>query len=385
MKRLFQIILLFCLLILFLGLVAKNWFGINLPIFKKDSPTSTIINERLTLPEGFSLSLYAGQLPGARMLHMTAYGDLFVSLPKSGQIVLLERDKNNDNLPDARRILLLGLNKPHGIDIYQDWLYIAETDAIGRIRFDVSSGKTQGEYQRIVTDIPAGGGHWTRTVRFGPDGWMYVAVGSSCNVCIEESAKRAAILRYHPDGSQGEVFATGLRNTVGLDWHPITHALYGVDNGRDRLGDDFPPCELNKIEQGQFYGWPYSNGDRVLDPDYGEGNQDKVATSIVPAHKFRAHNAPLGIKFLTGTRLPKEYQNVALVALHGSWNRSEKDGYKVVSLHFSDEGGIVERNFITGFELNGDVIGRPVDITEGMDNSLYISDDHSGSIYRVEY
>lgn len=384
MNKLLISILRFILLALVLVLLAKYWFGINIPLFKKDSPNPATINRRIKLPEGFTLSLYAGDLPGARMLQATSRGDLLVSLPNRGQVVLLERDSDGDDLPDGRRILLTGLNKPHGIDLYQDWLYVAETDAIARIRFDAETGKTHGGYQRIVTGIPDGG-HWTRTVRFGPDGLMYVAVGSSCNACIEKSSKRGAILRYRPDGSQGEIFATGLRNTVGLDWHPQTRALYGVDNGRDFLGDNFPPCELNLIQQGKFYGWPYSNGDRVPDPDFGKGNEDKIAGSVIPAHKFRPHNAPLGIKFLAGGNLPEAYQNAALVALHGSWNRSVKDGYKVVSLHFSNNNRIVERDFITGFEQNGDVIGRPVDIAQGTDGSLYISDDYSGSIYRVTY
>lgn len=271
------------------------------------------------------------------------------------------------------------------MDIYRGWLYIAETGSVGRIRFNSKTGLTSGEYERIITDIPSGGGHWTRTIKFGQDGLMYVSVGSSCNVCEEKYPKRAAILRYLPDGSHGEIYASGLRNTVGFDWHPITNELYGVDNGRDYLGDDFPPCEFNRIEQGKFYGWPYANGNKISDPDFGQGNEQKILESMPPAYEFDAHTAPLGMTFIHGESLPLRYKNSALVALHGSWNRSKKIGYQVVLLHFDKNGHISEHDFMTGFEVGGDVIGRPVDIAEGQNGKIYISDDFTGTVYRVSY
>ena len=186
-------------------------------------------------------------------------------------------------------------------------------------------------------------------------------------------------------GSGEEIYASGLRNTVGFDWRPGTEELYGTDNGRDLLGNDFPPCELNRIQRGGFYGWPYANGDQVLDPDLGAGHEDRVRASIAPVHAFRAHVAPLGITFVRGDKVPPDYRGAALVALHGSWNRSEKDGYEVVSLHWNERGEITERPFATGFEVDEDVIGRPVDVAEGPDGAFYISDDFAGSIYRVVY
>ena len=190
---------------------------------------------------------------------------------------------------------------------------------------------------------------------------------------------------HRPDGSGEEIFATGLRNPVGFDWRPETGELYATDNGRDLLGDDFPPCELNRIERGGFYGWPYANGDRVADPDLGAGRERRIASSLSPAHAFRAHNAPLGIHFVRGARAPRDYHGAALVALHGSWNRTRKDGYKVVSLHWRPDGAIEERDFAVGFERDEDVIGRPVDVAEGPDGAFYISDDYAGAIYRVAY
>ncbi|MBW2666776.1 MAG: PQQ-dependent sugar dehydrogenase, partial [Deltaproteobacteria bacterium] len=173
------------------------------------------------------------------------------------------------------------------------------------------------------------------------------------------------------------------RNSVGFDWHPVTGALYANDNGRDLLGDDFPPCELNQAVEGGFYGWPFANGANIPDPDLGEGKAARIAEAIPPVHDYPAHNAPLGLTFLRGAKLPLAYRNTALSALHGSWNRSSKDGYKVVSLHWHEGGAIEQRDFVTGFERDENVIGRPVDIAEGPDGAIYISDDYAGAIYRV--
>jgi cytochrome c553 len=214
---------------------------------------------------------------------------------------------------------------------------------------------------------------------------LYVSMGSSCNACIETDPRRAAIVRYRLDGSGQELYATGLRNAVGFDWRPGTKELYATDNGRDLLGDDFPPDELNRIVEGGFYGWPFANGNRVPDPEFGKGHEAQIAASIPPVHEFRPHNASLGITFVRGTHVPPEFRGAALVALHGSWNRTRKDGYKVVSLHWQPDGQIVERDFLSGFLKNEDVIGRPVDVAEGPDGAFYVSDDYAGAIYRVAF
>ncbi|ADJ29757.1 PQQ-dependent sugar dehydrogenase [Nitrosococcus watsonii] len=380
--------LLSCLL--FAGIVLwfflPERFAINIPIrlFEASSPSTTILQERLQLPDGFIIRLYASDLPDIRMMRFTQEGDLLVSLAKAGDIVLLERDANGDGQPEDRHTLLTQLNQPHGIGLHQGWLYVAETDAVGRIRFDATARVVRGKYQHIAR-LPSGSGHWTRTLGFSPDGWLYVSVGSSCNACEEADIQRATLLRFSPTGSKGEIFASGLRNTVGFDWHPSTHQLYGTDNGRDFLGDDLPPDELNLIEQGGFYGWPYAYGDKIPDPSLGPGHQEAIQNSIAPVYHFAAHTAPLGITFLRGKQLPPAYQEAALVALHGSWNRTEKQGYEIVSLHFNKAGEISDRKFATGFEIDGNVIGRPVDVAEGPDGAIYITDDFTGSIYRVSY
>ena len=364
-------------------------YAVNAPILQMlrgaAPPEADVIQSRLVVPEGFSVAAYASGLPNARFLRFTPTGDLLVSQPRAGHVSLLERDANADGRADGTRVLIGDLNRPHGLELHDGWLYIAEMDAIGRVRFDAAARRLLGEYERIATGLPSGGNHWSRTVRIGPDGMLYVSVGSSCNVCEERDPRRAAILRFQADGSEPELYATGLRNAVGFDWRPGTGELFATDNGRDLLGDNFPPCELNRVERGGFYGWPFANGDRVPDPDLGAGNEERIEGSIPPVHGFAAHTAPLGIAFLREESTPPELVGSALVALHGSWNRTEKDGYKVVSLHWAEDGSIRERDFLVGFEVDEDVIGRPVDVAQGPDGMIYVSDDFAGMVYRVAF
>lgn len=369
-------------------LLLPERFAVNVPVRNAlfgtsgAAPVPGDLGTRIRVPAGLSIGLHA-ELPRVRALRPTPAGDLLASVPREGRIVLLERDQDGDGRADGIRTLLEGLNRPHGMDIADGWLYVGETDAVGRVRFDAETGQVSGAFERIVTGLPGGGNHWTRTVRIGPDGGLYLSVGSSCNVCLEEDPRRAALLRFEADGSGGEVFASGLRNAVGFDWQPGTGELYATDNGRDLLGDDFPPCELNRVVKGGFYGWPFANGDRVPDPDFGAGREQEIATSIPPAHPFRAHNAPLGIAFLPADLAPELPRGTAIVALHGSWNRTRKDGYEVVSLHFGADGGIEERRFVWGFLENDSVIGRPVDVAVGRDGAVYVSDDYAGAVYRI--
>jgi glucose/arabinose dehydrogenase len=357
--------------------IANSLFG-----WSGDPPEAGMLGSRLRVADGFSVGLYA-EVPKARFLRPTPAGDLLVSVPREGRIVRLVRDGNGDGLPDGQEVLLEGLDKPHGIDLHDGWLYVGEGSAVARVRFDATSGRVSGELDRVVTGLPAGGNHWTRTVRVGPDERLYVTVGSSCNVCIEEDERRAAMLRFALDGSEPQIFARGLRNAVGFDWRPDTGELYATDNGRDLLGDDTPPCELNLVVEGGDYGWPVANGDRVPDPDFGAGNEGRIAASRPPAHDFDAHNAPLGIVFLRSERQPEGWRGRALAALHGSWNRTRKDGYEVVSLTWREDGSIHEEPFLTGFMLDEDVIGRPVDVAEASDGTIFVSDDYAGAIYRV--
>ncbi len=354
-----------------------------------DSPDAATVETRLQVPNNFGLSVYASDLPNARFITMTTNRDLLITRPHKGDVVMLRADSSNPRQGGERTTLLEGLNKPSGIAVHDGWLFIGETDAIGRIAFDQSTGKTSGDYQRIVEGLTSDGNHPYKQVKIGPDGKLYLSQGSTCNVCEELDPRRSTLSRFNIDGTGEEILATGLRNTMGFDWAPWSNELYATDNGRDLLGDDYPPCELNLIEEGKFYGWPYFNGANEPDPDFGFDVSDQSVTAsglnpIAPAHEFRAHNAPLGITFVNTEAWSEDYKKMALVALHGSWNRSIPDGYRVVSLHWQGD-EIISKDFFSGFEKAGDVIGRPVDVTQGPDGAVYISDDYAGSIYRIAY
>ena len=349
-----------------------------------DTPARNVIASRLHTAPGFEVGLYAGDIPGARWLRFTSAGDLVVARTRAGEVLLLARDRNGDGHADGRRVLLTGLDAPHGLAIRDGWLYVAERTAVGRVPFDEGIGAATGQYRHFITGLTGDGAHVTRTIGFGPDGMLYLSQGSTCNVCEEKDHRRAAMMRFAPDAAAaGEIYATGLRNSVGFDWAPWNSALYATENGRDLLGDDFPPDELNRVERGAFYGWPYVNGFNVLDPDFGRGHEPLLATATPPTHGFRPHNAPLGLVFLRSPARPPGYERSAIVALHGSWNRSVPDGYKVVSLHWREDGSIEERNFLTGFLAESGVIGRPAGVAEGPDGAVYVADDYGGAIYRV--
>ena len=384
------------LAVLVIAAIAFVWFG-PVPIGNKRvlvdfmlgrgiaPPDAAQIATLLKAPPGFRVEAYTTEVPLARFMAMTPAGDLIVSRTRADEVAIVERDRNGDGKADAVRVLLPALSRPHGLALHDGYLYVGESTAIGRVKFDAASGTLGGPYEHILTGLTDDGHHFSKSIGFGPDGLLYVSQGSSCNVCLEKDPRRATMMRMHADGTGTEVFATGLRNSVGFDWAPWDGALYATENSRDLLGDDFPPDELNRIEQGHFYGWPYVNGFGVLDPDVGAGHAAKVAETTLPAHGFRPHNAPLGLAFLRSTKLPPGYERTAIVALHGSWNRSTLDGYKVVALRWQEDGSIAEGDFLTGFLTDSKLIGRPAGVLEGPDGAIYVSDDYAGVVYRVTY
>lgn len=338
----------------------------------------------------FQIQVYAKNIGNPRFMALTPRGDILVTDINNGKVKLLEINNNNLSKPKNISTIVKKLNQPHGIYLDQDILYIGETNKIGAIKLDLSNYNPVSKYVTILDNLPKGG-HFTRTIVKGPDDYMYLSIGSSCNVCIEKHPWRATIVRFKTKGlvkinkSEVEIFAKGLRNSVGLDWSPEDNKLYATDNGRDWLGDNFPPCELNIINKGSHYGWPFRNGTKK-DPNFGNHKQSKALNFTSPIYEFGAHNAPLGLRFLKNDKLPKEYINSALVALHGSWNSAIKVGYKVVAIsHDKISNKYIESDFITGFLKNGIVRGRPVDIIEGKNNDIFISDDFAGMIYRVTY
>lgn len=350
-----------------------------------DPPPAEVVARQLVVPQGFSVSLWATDLPSARLMVPTPTGDLILSQPRGGFVVLLLADRDGDGRSDGRRILFEGLDRPNGVDLHDGWLYIAEGTAVSRVRFDAEKGSTQGALEPLISGLTADGNHWRKTARVGPDGKLYLGQGSTCNVCLEKDSRRATLMRFDLDGTNGKIIATGVRNPYGFDWAPWDSSLYATENSRDLLGDDLPADELNRIVDGGFYGWPFVHGRQVVDPQYGEGNAARIAEAIAPAHEFRAHNAPLGLRFLKHPGRSEAFRRAALVALHGSWNRSEPDGYKVVSLHWGEDDVIEERPFLDGFRGEAGLIGRPVDVAEGPDGSIYVSDDYAGVVYRVRY
>ncbi len=360
-------------------------FSINIPLLPKETPSANTLKTTLKLPKDFKITLFAANLPGVRTLLPTPTGDLIATLPKKGQVVLLKKTPPNPKTTRQAHPLLSGLNLPSGLALYKNWLYIAESHAIGRIHYDSVSQQISGDYQTIISNLPNGGNHWTRTIKFSPDGQLFIAVGSSCNVCEESNNFRATLLKYHPDGSHGEIYATGLRNTVGFAWEPDTQRLFGVDNGRDFLGDNTPPDEINWIQKGHFYGWPYSYGNNHPDPQYGSEKQHEITRSTPPYHSLSAHSAPLALLFLKHPRFPAHLREKALITLHGSWNRSTKIGYKIIAVDLNDSTPNRQHDFITGFETQGNVIGRPVDIAEDRHGNLFLSDDFSGTVYKITY
>jgi len=354
------------------------------------SPTSggdttartTTLDGKLSVPAGIAVTYFAKGVSGVRFMALSPDGVVYASESGSGRVVRLP-DANNDGVADSIVVVVSGLNEPHGLAFHKGALYVAATDGVVRVALG-ADGKSTGS-PVYVNRYSGGGGHWTRTIVFGADSAMYVAVGSTCNLCVEQSTDRAAVLRFNEDGSGKRVYASGLRNAVGLAVEPTTGALWASQNERDNLPPDhenLPPEEINILTDGGDYGWPYCYGDRVPSPEYNDAA--RCARTIPPAAKLQAHSAPLGMSFLSrATRLPAAYRGDLLVAYHGSWNRDTPTGAKVVRVRVvGGKPGEVE-DFITGWQrADGSRWGRPVDVLVAGDGAVLISDDASGAIYR---
>jgi glucose/arabinose dehydrogenase len=328
------------------------------------------------------METFAAGLGAPRFMAVSPSGDLFVSIPSRGQVVALP-DRDADGRADRVAVYADGLNRPHGLAFHGGHLYVAETGAVVRFAYRAGELAATGPRQVVVPNLPTGGGHWTRTIAFGPDGKLYVSVGSSCNVCEEQDERRAAILQFNPDGSGGRVFARGIRNAVGIAFHPQRGELWATNNGRDWLGDDFPPETILLVKDGAHYGWPHCNGRRIPDPDYGR--PEFCRTAALPAVEIQAHSAPLGLAFYTGTAFPEAYRGELFAALHGSWNRSSPVGYKIVRIPMRGGAPGAPQDFATGWLVGGRAWGRPVDLITGRDGALYLSDDRTGTISRISY
>jgi len=338
----------------------------------------------LQTPPGVEISVFADDIPRARHMAFDDHGVLFLSQARAGRVVALP-DADKDGRADRTVPVMKGRNTPHGLAfVHLDsgyYLYVAENRQVVRMK-RVALPYAYGPPEVIVSGIP-GGGHSTRTLKIR-DNRLYLSVGSSCNVCLEDNPLRAAVTRYHLDGSHPEPFAAGLRNSVGIEFSPYTGELWGVNNGRDWLGDDHPREELNIIRQGLHYGWPHCYENRVPDPDFGAGFDCR--TTEPPAHTFTAHMAPLGLAFYRRGTLPEKYDHSLFIAFHGSWNRTVPAGYKVVRVRLNEQGDTIlgHEDFITGWlGSDGTPGGRPVDLEQSPQGDLYLSDDYRGVVYLI--
>ncbi|GAB4183939.1 MAG: hypothetical protein Tsb0017_25440 [Geothermobacteraceae bacterium] len=339
-------------------------------------------SKQLLAPTGACVNLFAGNLAQPRMLLFLSDGWLLVSESGAGRVLALW-DRDGDHVADERRVFAGGLDRPHGLAADGNDVLVAETGSV--LRLHDTDGDHVADQSRVVsTDLPAGGGHWTRSLALDRAGNLLVSVGSDCNACLETDPRRGAILRIDPHTGRGELYASGLRNSVGLAIQPDTGDLWASDNGRDLLGDDIPPDEINRIVEGGDYGWPWCYGDRT--PDLELGSRQRCSSTIPPAVALQAHVAPLGLTFGEGLAGPIDWRDDLFLAEHGSWNRSEPVGYQVVRIPFDGKNPAGDPvPLLAGWLRNGHAWGRPVDVAVGPDGALYVTDDRAGVIYRAVF
>ncbi len=345
------------------------------------APAHSLPLERIKLPPGFEITVFAEGVNGARSMALGEKGTLFVGT-RDDKVYAIQNDgrKATGMLTIAR-----GLDSPNGVAVKDGALYVAEVSRISRYDHIESSLASPPKPSLLYDKYPKDHHHGWKFIRFGPDGWLYVPVGAPCNVCEREDPYES-ITRVRPDGSAMEIFARGVRNSVGFDWDPQTKELWFTDNGRDLMGDDIPSDELNHAPRpGMHFGFPYCHAGDIPDPDFAKGHACSEFTP--PAQKLGPHVAALGMRFYTGTMFPPEYRNRIFIAQHGSWNRSRKIGYRVMEAKV--EGGKVVdyRVFAEGFldTASDRAWGRPVDVLVMPDGALLVSDDTAGAIYRIAY
>ena len=347
-------------------------------------------------PEGFKVTKYADELEHPRVSYVGPNNDVFVAetndAKESANRITMFRDTNGDMTPDERFVFLEDLNQPYGMLILDGYFYVANVDGLKRFPYKEGQNSIEAEGETIL-ELPAGGynHHWTRNLLASQDGSkIYVTVGSASNVGeygIELEERRANIIEINPDGSGEKIYASGLRNPVGLSWNPSTGDLWAAVNERDNLGNDLVPDYITSVKEGGFYGWPYSYFGQIKDPRWSHmPNEDSVQKAIVPDVPLKSHSASLGLEFYAANQFPEKYHNGAFVGQHGSWNRADLSGYRVLFVPFKDNMPQEPEDFLTGFIANGDgseVYGRPVGITTLPDGSLLVNDDDGNVIWRV--
>jgi len=341
------------------------------------------IIKQLHLPEGFELSIFSDGVPNARSLALGDNGLVYVGTGAEGKVYALQ-DGNGDGIAEKSYTIASGLDMPNGVAYRDGSLYVAEINRI--IRFDNIGQNLSAPPKAVMVydQFPSDQHHGWKYLRFGPDNKLYTAVGAPCNICNPDRPIYTSLVRLDRFGGQFEILARGIRNSVGFDWQPGTSALFFTDNGRDYLGDDQPPDELNQWSViGEHFGFPFCHGGYISDPQFG-GNKE-CRHYKAPAWRFKAHVAALGLRFYRGQQFPEKYRNQLFVAQHGSWNRTKPDGYRIALISFQKNKPVSEQIFIDGWLTKDKVLGRPVDILEMPDGGLLISDDTLGVIYKVQY
>ena len=348
-------------------------------------PPANATSADLQLPEGFRFSVFAENLPGARFMAVSPEGVLLLARRRTHEVVALP-DADGDGRATPS-VILTGMTNAHSLAFRQGYLYVATTPAVMRVRW--ANGAPVGDPERFV-DLPTStpSVHASRTIGFDGDGTLYVSIGSSCDVCVEPDARRTTIQAFGPDGAPRGAFAVGLRNATGFDWDPATGRMWAGDNAQDRSGADFPPDELNLVERGKHYGFPFFVGRNVPNraPEI-DGVQATVAANdaVPPALELPAHAAVADVRFYRGTQFPAAYRGALFVSLHGATAIPEKVGYKVVRVVMKVGRPVGVEDFVTGWVKSGVVTGRPAGLATGADGALYVSDDNKGFIYRIHY
>lgn len=372
--------LILSILFIFIIIIFLYFIYYFFPIIKIPSD---IRLEKIKLPSGFKIDVYAQNVAGARSMALSEKGTLFVGSRDEGKVYAI-LDKNKDSFADEIIVLAENLNMPNGVAFKDGDLYVAEISKVRKYEDIENNLDNPSEPIIIKDDFPSDRLHGWKYIAIGPDEKLYVPVGAPCNACEKEEIY-ASLTRMNLDGSDFEIYAKGIRNTVGFTWHPLTNELWFTDNGRDLLGDDLPPDELNRAaEKGLNFGFPYCHAGEILDPEFGRNkNCDDF---VKPVQKLGPHVASLGLKFYTGEMFPKEYQNQIFIAEHGSWNRSVPIGYRISLVKLDEDGKSLGYSvFAEGWLEGRSSWGRPVDLLIMPDGSMLVSDDKSGTIYRISY
>lgn len=358
-------------------------FSVSLTCSPQSKEGQDPLLSRIKMPDGFSITDYATGIKGARSMALSPNGILYVGTRNLDKVYALV-DTNNDYRSDITYVIAEGLFMPNGVAYHKGDLYVAEVNRVIKFRNIDATYKDKPKYEIVNNTFPSDRHHGWKFIAFGPDSMLYVPVGAPCNICLMEDERYASIMRMKPDGTGLEVFASGVRNTVGFDWHPSSGELWFTDNGRDRMGDDIPPDELNRAPvKGLHFGYPFLHGKDIKDPEFGDKKHNYVFT--LPSRELGPHVAALGMRFYEGNMFPGEYKHQVFIAEHGSWNRSNKIGYRITLVRIKGNQAVSYETFAEGWLDGEKTLGRPVDILLLPDGSMLVSDDYADRIYRITF